>query len=287
MSTFLVRDTSVFVEQEMNEASYAPSNTVDSQSASGVLDEWDDEDSSANIAVANQLDHQPFTIPEAMEKLGPGDSNGSFCTVWSNTCWKNKSTAILCLAGLSANLITSFAWGLVLIWGKQQGLSNISLANIGSAFTFTKGITMVVSGYISDRQQNRKRVIMGGFVTAIVGLLVTSAADLTTDDRVIYVRLLLGGIVIGFGIGSVYCVMTAALSDHTPPRDRASAIGIYKFWRDSGYAFGGLLTGGIADASGGSFVFTTLVVTILVGALVAGIGLLYREADWSRRVPSA
>jgi MFS family permease len=105
MSTFLVRDTSVFVEQEMNEASYAPSNTVDSQSASGVLDEWDDEDSSANIAVANQLDHQPFTIPEAMEKLGPGDSNGSFCTVWSNTCWKNKSTAILCLAGLSTNIV--------------------------------------------------------------------------------------------------------------------------------------------------------------------------------------
>ena len=160
----------------------------------------------------------------------------------------------------------------------------MALANIAAAFTFTKGIVMFISGYISDRQQDRKRVIMGGFTAAIIGLLVTAAAALTTDVGVIFVRLLLGGIILGTGIGSVYCVMTAALSDHTHPKDRASAIGVYKFWRDSGYAFGGLLTGWIADASGGSFVVTTLVVTMLVGALVIGIGLLYREAVGSRRV---
>ena len=67
-SLFSVRDTAVFVEQEMNEASYAPSNNEDLQSASGVVDEWDDEDGNANIDVGNQLDHQPFPMPEAMEK---------------------------------------------------------------------------------------------------------------------------------------------------------------------------------------------------------------------------
>ena len=288
MSTFLVRDTSVFVEQEINEASYAPSKTTDSHPSSGVLDEWDDEDSSADVAVDNPSDSQTFTILENQEKLQPADSRGQLCTVFAITCWRNKSTAILCVGGLSANLITSFAWGIVLIWGKEQGLSSIELANIGAAFTFTKGIMMFISGYISDRQQDRKRIVMGGFTAAIIGLLVTAAADSTTDLGAIMIRLLLGGIIIGSGIGSVYCVMTAALSDHTPPQDRASAIGVYKFWRDSGYAFGGLLTGWIADASGGSFVVTTLVVTMLVGGLVIGIGLLYREADGSRRVlPSA
>ena len=285
MAMFVVRDTSVFVEQEINEASYAPSNTSDSQPASGVLDEWDDEDRSAEVAVKNHSDRQSFTILEYSETLQPTDSRGGrLCTVFAITCWRNKSTAILCVGGLSANMITSFAWGIVLIWGKEQGLPGMALANIAAAFTFTKGIVMFISGYISDRQQDRKRVIMGGFTAAIIGLLVTAAAALTTDVGVIFVRLLLGGIILGTGIGSVYCVMTAALSDHTHPKDRASAIGVYKFWRDSGYAFGGLLTGWIADASGGSFVVTTLVVTMLVGALVIGIGLLYREADGSRRV---
>ena len=60
----------------------------------------------------------------------------------------------------------------------------------------------------------------------------------------VYYYLLLGSIVIGTGIGSVYCIMAGAMSDHTLPTERATAIGVYKFWRDSGYAVGGLLTRG-------------------------------------------
>lgn len=206
-------------------------------------------------------------------------------TVFVATSWRNKSTAVMCCGGLMANLVTSLAWGLVLIWGKEQQLSSLALANIGSAFTFTKGIMMVMSGYVSDRLQNRKRVLVCGFFVVIVGLVVTATADQSTtvETKNIYKRLLIGGIIIGFGIGSVYCVMTASLSDHTPPQDRASAIGVYKLWRDSGYAFGGLLTGWIADASGGSFVTTVIVVALLVGLLVMGIVLYYREVDNSRR----
>jgi len=282
ISAYLVNDTSAFVEQEIREVSYAPSS---SQPSSDTVDEWEDEDGSRDMEVEKHAISQTSMLPGGQEQSPLVDSDGSFYTVFAVTSWTNRSTAILCAGGLFANLITSFAWGLVLIWGQQQGLSSVSLANVGSAFTFTKGITMFLSGYFSDRQQDRKRVIMGGFLLAVVGLIITAAADLTNDLRTIYIRLFLGGIIIGFGIGSVYCVMTAALSDHTLPKDRASAIGVYKFWRDSGYAFGGLLTGWITDISGGNFAFVTLVVAVLVVGLASGMGLLYREATGSSRIP--
>jgi len=206
-----------------------------------------------------------------------------FASVFWETCWQNPSAAVLCWGGLTANLVTSLAWGLVLIWGHQQDLTSLQLANIGSAFTFSKAFAMIVSGYISDRTDRRRSVLLGGFVVTSAGLLLTAWADATTNPTEIYIRLCVGGIIIGCGIGSVYCVLTAALSDHTAPRDRASAIGVYKLWRDSGYAFGGLLTGWVADASGGSFVTTTTVVAGLVMVLVVSIGGLYEEVSSKTR----
>lgn len=297
LATCLVRDTSRFVEEEMIQSNYSASIEVCSRS-NLTDEEWNDEticpeestedpcrSSNGYDRVSNpsrpamNIDQLQVDVRESHMVNNP---TSSFGTVFATTCWRNKSAAIICVGGLMTNLITSLAWGLVLIWGKQQELPAISLANIGSAFTFSKGFVMVLSGYISDRQQDRKRVLIGGFLVAMIGLVVTATADLTADLDAIYLRLLLGGVVIGSGIGSVYCVMTAALSDHTSPQDRGSAIGVYKFWRDSGYAFGGLLTGWIADASGGSFVFTTLVVAVLVGGLVLGIGLKYQDVPIPR-----
>jgi MFS family permease len=297
VATFLVRDTSRFVEEEMCQSSYSPSIETDS-AAHSADEEWNDdstspgdnmEDPSRGVSY-DLVSNKPSKFDMTMDHI-PGDVNegeidsgvtSSFATIFADTCWRNKSAAILCVGGLMTNLVTSLAWGLVLIWGKQQGLSEISLANVGSAFTFSKGFVMVLSGYVSDRQQDRKRVLVAGFLVTMIGLGVTAIADLTADLDAIYVRLLLGGVVIGCGIGSVYCVMTAALSDHTSPQDRASAIGVYKFWRDSGYAFGGLLTGWMADVSGGSFVVTTFTVAVLVGALVIGIALQYEEVPIPR-----
>lgn len=293
IAIFLVKDTSEFVEQEMFQSNYSPSMGTHSSSLPiDDDDEWNDDPCNLEQSTDNTLRSEEDDLVNNPSKAGlkmdkleidirENDENddraSSFGTVFAETCWRNKSSAILCVGGLVTNLVTSLAWGLVLIWGKEQKLSEISLANIGSAFTFSKGLVMVLSGLISDWQQDRKRVLIGGFLVVTTGLGITATADLTTKLDDIYMRLLVGGIVLGTGIGSVYCVMTAALSDHTSPQDRASAIGVYKFWRDSGYAFGGLLTGWIADASGGSFVFTTFVVAALVGALVLGIGFKYRE----------
>ena len=82
--------------------------------------------------------------------------------------------------------------------------------------------------------------------------------------------------------------MAGAMSDHSPPTERATAMGVYKFWRDSGYAVGGLLTGVVADLvptaleeegppSIGSLSIPTFLVAGLVGLLIVCILILYRE----------
>ncbi|KAL3942070.1 MAG: hypothetical protein SGBAC_003666 [Bacillariaceae sp.] len=204
----------------------------------------------------------------------------SFESVLLQTCWYNPSTAVLMVAGLMTNLITSLAWGLVLIWAHRRSLSKFQVANISAVFTFSKAAMMIVASRVSDKWKTRKPVLVGGFATVMLGLIILALADSSFTQVIsIYALLLIGNIVIGCGIGSVYCVMAGSISDHTPAMDRATAIGIYKFWRDSGYAVGGLLTGALADIFDGSFVITTTVVTGMVGLLVVVILTCYREGQ--------
>eukprot|EP00934_Nitzschia_sp_Nitz4_P006323 Nitzschia sp. Nitz4//scaffold219_size35776//29376//35535//NITZ4_007828-RA/size35776-processed-gene-0.11-mRNA-1//1//CDS//3329542332//6313//frame0 len=278
LSLVFLKDTSGHVAKEILEQ-----NTGVSPPAAEALNvELNGEGEETNSSETEVCHVAPTQGPYEPVGVNSRSSDGlvetsSFRTILVTTCWENPSAAVLCWGGLTANLVTSFAWGLVLIWGKQQELTALSLASVGSGFTFSKGITMLLSGYASDRWVNRKGVLLAGFTIAAVGLVLTGSADQTVDVQSIYWRLFIGGIVVGTGIGGVYCVMTAALSDHTLPQDRASAIGVYKLWRDSGYAFGGLLTGLVADVSGGSFVTTTTTVAALVGVLVVAIAVKYQE----------
>jgi MFS family permease len=297
ISVFGMKDTSDFVLLEASSMNLSPTVDEDQEGQDGddhrnikmSEEEWDGIQypkapgssivspggeyelvalSSVSSTTTSRAQRQPAAIPS------------SFGAVLRQTCWYNKSTAILLVAGLMTNLITSLAWGLVLIWARRQTLSKFQVANIGSAFTFSKAGMMILASRISDKRQIRKPILIGGFLTAIVGLIITALADTNlAETRQIYHFLLIGGIAIGIGIGSVYCVMSGAISDHTPALDRACAIGIYKLWRDSGYAVGGLLTGILADVFNGSFVITTLVVAGMVAVLVLCIIKFYHDSE--------
>ena len=300
ISIILVQDTTQFIHVEVLEQQQQQNralNEYDDDDDDDDDTEWNTKRTTTELAknnnekknrslrqpeydlVANCENNHNGMIDSSLDMMNP-KLQSSFGSVFCRTCWQNKSTAVLCLSGLMTNLITSLAWGLVLIWGHQQSLSELRLANIGSAFTFSKAIAMIFSAQISDSSCHRKQVLVCGFCIAILGLLLTSMADhsVNNSNTRIFVYLLVGGIVIGSGIGCVYPVMTGAIGDHTIPQNRASAIGVYKLFRDSGYAFGGLLTGWIADLSGGSFLTVVWVVAVLVGILVVLLQLFYQEA---------
>ena len=155
-------------------------------------------------------------------------ASSSFGSIVMRTCYTNRSTAMICLAGLITNVITAFAWGLVVLWAQHTiQLSTYRLATIGAAFTLTKASMMIVASIVSDHflASRRKPILVLGFTTAFLVLLVTALADTATISRGVvdgedqthhqqlqhyrdgvYYYLLLGSIVIGVGIGSVYCM---------------------------------------------------------------------------------
>ena len=191
----------------------------------------------------------------------------SLMYVFRRTTCGNRSTAVMCFAGLTANFCTALNWGLLVIWAKHVvGLDATQAAALTATFTACKAVTMVVVGPLSDRIKRRRCFIVVGLFVAGLGVALICAGamaqigEMTADAGAagrllaslgggghVVGMLLAGCALMGVGLGTCYPILTAAVADHTPPRARASAIGVYKFHRDSGYAWGALVTAAVTD----------------------------------------
>jgi MFS family permease len=79
---------------------------------------------------------------------------------------------------------------------------------------------------------------------------------------------LVGAVLQGGGTAMVYPTLLAAIADHAHPSWRASSLGVYRFWRDLGYAIGAVLSGVVADA------FSLGAAIHVVAAITLGSGLV-------------
>ena len=118
----------------------------------------------------------------------------------------------------------------------------------------------MVTGAWSDVVGRKPLIVSGLWVQAvgITGLVIASG----------YVGWILAALIMGLGTALVYPTLLAAVSDQVHPRWRASAVGVYRLWRDLGYAVGGLLVGVVADA------LDMEAAILVVAALTAGSGLV-------------
>jgi MFS family permease len=81
---------------------------------------------------------------------------------------------------------------------------------------------------------------------------------------------LVGAALQGLGTAMVYPTLLAAISDHAHPTWRATSLGVYRFWRDLGYAIGALVSGAVADVvSLGAAIHLVAAVTFVSGVVVA------------------
>src|SRR5262249_22694357 len=104
------------------------------------------------------------------------------------------------------------------------------------------GILQIVTGPLSDRF-GRKELIAGGMIVRACGIWLTVLVPT-------YGAWLVGATLQGFGTAMVYPTLLAAITDHAHPTWRATSLGVYRFWRDLGYAVGALLSGVVADVVG-------------------------------------
>jgi len=133
----------------------------------------------------------------------------------------------------------------------------------------------LVTGALSDRI-GRKKLIVAGKVSQALGIAVIAFGAT-------FELFAVGAVLIGLGTAMVYPTLLAAIGDVAHPSWRASAVGVYRLWRDSGYAVGAVLAGLIADSFG--LVAATLAVAAL--NVLSGLEVALRLRETLERPPAA
>ncbi len=190
----------------------------------------------------------------------------SFRDIFLLTSWQNRSLFATSQAGLVNNLNDGMAWGLFPLFFAAGGLSIDQVAILAALYPGVWGLAQLVTGALSDRR-GRKPFIAGGMGVQSIGIFLIIA---TTG----FWPWASGAVILGLGTAMVYPTLLAAIGDIAHPEWRASSVGVYRLWRDGGYAIGALLTGVVADLSGlrwaiGLGGLLTLASGIVVAAVMA------------------
>jgi MFS family permease len=165
---------------------------------------------------------------------------------WREVLWRttlgDRNLAASSQAGLVNNLNDGMAWGLLPLFYASAGLSLGEIGILAATYPAVWAVGQVVTGGLSDRI-GRKPLIVGGMLVQ-AGAIVVIALGST------FLVWFLASAILGFGTAMVYPTLLAAIADVADPVWRGSAIGVYRLWRDLGFAIGALLAGMIADALG-------------------------------------
>lgn len=165
-------------------------------------------------------------------------------------------------AGLVNNLNDGMAWGLFPLVFAAAGLSLERIGVLAAIYPAVWGVAQVFTGAVSDRI-GRKWLIACGMWVQAAGIVVTALAHGFGEFA-------FGAVLLGLGTAMVYPTLLAAIGDVAHPSWRASAVGVYRLWRDLGYAVGALVAGLAADRFGlQAAVWLVAVITFLSGVLTA------------------
>lgn len=179
--------------------------------------------------------------------------------VFGLATWRNRSLSAASQAGLVNNLNEGMAWGLFPLFFARGGLEVGTVGLLVAIAPAVWGVGQLLTGALSDRV-GRKWLIAAGQLTEAAGLFVIAAGDTFGVWAA-------GSALFGVGTAMAYPTLIAAVGDVAHPRWRGAAVGVYRLWRDLGFAIGAVLAGVLADL----YSLTTAIV--VVAAITAASGL--------------
>lgn len=159
--------------------------------------------------------------------------------VFRETTWKHRNLSAVTQAGLVNNLNDGMTWGLlpILLVTKHFTIAEIGL--VTAIYPAVWGIGQLFTGKMADVFP-KKRLLFWGMLLQALALFAFVFAQSMTEFVVLSALL-------GFGTALVYPTFLATVAENTHPLDRAGSIGVFRLWRDLGYAIGAILTGILAD----------------------------------------
>lgn len=207
-----------------------------------------------------ELQSQQQERNESEEEMSTGD-------VFQQTTWKNPTLSSCSFAGLSTNLKDGMAWGLFPLFFASAGLAIGKIGIIVALYPAAWGFFQLFTGAWSDRIGRKWMIASGMWLQAVSIWWILFATS--------FGFWVLGAILLGLGTALVYPTLQAAISDVAHPEWRASAMGVYRFWRDSGYAFGALMAGILADA----FNLSWAIGLVALLPMLAGFMVVFRMKE--------
>lgn len=180
--------------------------------------------------------------------------------VFWDTTWKNKNLGSVTQAGLINNLNDGMVWGIFPILLSQKDFSLEQIGIITATYPAVWGLGQLVTGKMADHFCKKDMLFTGMFLQGITLLAMPWAETMT--------HFIFLSVILGWGTAMVYPTFLATVAENTNPMDRPKSLGIFRLWRDLGYAIGAILTGIIADALG----ITASI--IVIGLLTVGSAIV-------------
>ncbi|MGA8753927.1 MFS transporter [Candidatus Deferrimicrobium sp.] len=186
-----------------------------------------------------------------------------FKEIFTLTSWRDRNLFSCSQAGMVNNLNDGMAWGLFPLFFAAANLSVERIAVLAATYPAVWGVCQLFTGALSDRVGRKWMIACGMWVQAGgIGLIAAASS---------FSPWMTGAVLLGVGTAMVYPTLLAAIGDVVHPSWRASAVGVYRLWRDAGYAFGALLSGIIADLLGVVWAIAAVGVLTLVSGLVVAL----------------
>lgn len=209
---------------------------------------------------------------EATSVTATGDAGDGFGVVFARTTWRDPSLSAVSQAGLVNNAVDGLAWAILpLLFADEGGLSVSTIGVLAAIYPGVWCVGQLFTGAWSDRV-GRKPLI-------VAGMLLQAAALALMAGTEGFGPWALGSVLIGVGTALVYPTLIAAVGDVAHPTWRATAVGVYRLWRDTGYVVGALLAGIVAD------LFDLRAAVWVVAALTAASGMVVAVRMSGDRTP--
>jgi len=190
-------------------------------------------------------------------------AGGGLWNIFMRTTFREPALSASCVGGLTNNLNDGMAWGLLPLFFAGHGLNVGTIGVLVALYPLVWGGGQLLTGALSDRI-GRKWLIAGGLALQATALGVIA---LGTGFGV----WAFGAVALGVGTAMAYPTLLAAVGDVAHPEWRASAVGVYRLWRDLGFVVGALLSGVVADLYGLVSAIWVVAAVTAVGALVVGV----------------
>ncbi|MGE5701162.1 MAG: MFS transporter [Clostridia bacterium] len=188
-----------------------------------------------SLTIKNTDVHLQHQLKNQSKSTKPVDTS----KIFQLTTWKDRNLSTVSFAGLSTNLKDGMAWGLLPLFLATHPLSVGQIGTIVAIYPASWGLFQLLTGALSDRI-GRKWLIASGLWVQAASLWIMLLADQ-------FFGWMLAAVLLGIGTAMVYPTLAAVISDVAEPSWRATSLGIFRFWRDSGYAAGAFLAGIVAD----------------------------------------